>query len=246
MPSDTTPFAAMEAGFRHLSESPHPLTVNGLWVGLSDDSMLLTELRDVLLDRATAYELRDRALCEVAALARVGERWMVALTGLVLPGLRRAVREVVARCPDLREDAEAEALAGLVEAVRDLPADATRVAARLVNAGRFRAARLVGTELAVRAHCEPVEVVERPAAAARSLDDVLAAAVVAEVISPEEAELIGDTRLDGVTLTAFTAARGADYDPLLRRRLAAEARLALWVTENLRSAEAAERPEIGR
>ncbi|HVF06717.1 MAG TPA: hypothetical protein VNA20_17910 [Frankiaceae bacterium] len=37
------------------------------------------------------------------------ERWMVALTGLVLPGLRRVVRAVVARCPELRQDAEAEA-----------------------------------------------------------------------------------------------------------------------------------------
>jgi hypothetical protein len=56
-------------------------------------------------------------------------------------------------------------------------------------------------------------------------DFVLAAAVNGGVITAAEAQLIGDTRLDGIRLEDAAAARGIRRNTLLARRSRAERRL---------------------
>jgi len=66
----------------------------------------------------------------------------------VLPGVRSVVWSLVQACPDKAEDIEAETLAGLVAAIRDIDVSRPRIAVRLVGRSRKAAKRLVRLELA--------------------------------------------------------------------------------------------------
>ena len=223
MSTETSPFASVEREFQHLARRPE-MEVPGNWIGCAEP-LTLPAFRDRLLCTSVGYDARDVALCNVAARARDNEQWMVALIGVLLPGLRRAVHPMAASCPNLAADVESESLAALVEAVRNLPADATYVAARLVNSAAFRANRFVGAELALRAHCEPT------ADLTVGSDDgggLLAAAVLEGAISASDAQLIAETRLGGVSLAEYAAEHAISYDRAQKRRAAAESALREW------------------
>ncbi len=226
MSTELSPFAAVEREFRRLANQAD-MRAPGEWIGCAEP-LSLVALRDGLLSRSVDYEARDAALQDVAALARRDERWMVAMIGLLLPGLRRAVYPLAASCADIAGDVEAESLAALVKAVRELPTDAGKVAARLVKAATYPTIRYVAAEVAARAHCELTgDLADR----SDDRSDLLATAVLEGVISKDDAVLIAETRVAGVSLAGYAREQAIGYDRAQKRRAAAESELREWLME---------------
>ncbi|MDA8381054.1 MAG: hypothetical protein M0020_09555 [Actinomycetota bacterium] len=121
MPAPTTnrgrrltdsPFDTLERTFLLLSDGPKPLALDGRTLaGLPDRLVPVGELKARLLHPATRFEVRDAIVGELVARAQAeGGRWTVALAGVRLPGLRRAVWPLVQACPGRADDIESEAL----------------------------------------------------------------------------------------------------------------------------------------
>src|SRR6266540_3503855 len=132
-------------------------------------------------------------------------------------------------CARNRADLEAEMLAGLLEAIRVLPADEDRVAGRLLRWALFAGLRMVERnavqsrrEVAVWTSAEPPRPASHP-------DLVLADAVADGVLTAVEAELVGETRLGGVPLGELADRWGISYQAAKKRRQRAEARLVRWL-----------------
>ena len=116
-----SPFDTLEKTFRLLVTGPRPIALEGgVVVGLPQRLIPLDELKAILLHPSTSYQVRDETLAELVHRARDSESWMVGLAAVVLPGVRSVVWSLVQACPDKAEDIEAETLAGLVAAIRDI------------------------------------------------------------------------------------------------------------------------------
>jgi len=88
------PLDTVDAVFRGLTAGPRPLALNPARHagGLPDRLVPLSELKAVLLHPATSSAARNKVLAEVIRRARSGPApaaWLVGLTGIALPGLRR-------------------------------------------------------------------------------------------------------------------------------------------------------------
>ena len=234
-PTEPFPFDALEASFRMLTTGPAPLALDGRRVGrgLPARPVPLGELRSRLLHPATGFETRDAALAELARLAQArGGAWTVGLAGVLLPGLRRAVARLAARCPGHQAaDLQAAALAGLLEAVRAFPAGgAERVAERLLAAAVREAERLRKAAQRGRRREVPAGLLVGSAARPACHPELALARAVAEgVISAGDAELVAQTRLGGLGLAAAAARAGLGYEAAKKRRQRAEAALAGWL-----------------
>jgi hypothetical protein len=114
-----TPFDALEICFRLLSNGPACLALDGrrLGRGLPARQIPLGELRVLLQHPATTSDLQRAVLEELVRLA-TKERgsWVIALAGMLLPGLRRIVASVAS--VDHRAAGHVEA--DLLEMVRDV------------------------------------------------------------------------------------------------------------------------------
>jgi hypothetical protein len=127
-------------------------------------------------------------------------------------------------------DLEAEALAGLLQAVRVWPCGQDRVATRLVWAAARAAHKLLRRELAVAEREVTVGLVlEPPPWAAVHGELVLEQAVAAGVVSQLEAELVAATRIQEVPLRELAGRWGVGYEALRKRRQRAEAALVGWL-----------------
>src|SRR5439155_15902321 len=85
---------AADAAFRLLAAGPRPLGLHAsrLAPGLPDRLVPVTELRVLLLHPATGPAARNAVWAELVRRARAGDpAWTVALAGIAMPGLRRAV-----------------------------------------------------------------------------------------------------------------------------------------------------------
>lgn len=227
-----SPFDTLEASFRVLGSGPGALCLDGRLVGygLPGRPVALCELRTRLLHPSFPYDSRDGVLNALVARSQHrGGAWTVALAGMLLPGLRRSAGPMLRANPQRRHDLEAELLAGLVEAAADAPLSGDRVAASLVWAGVRRAHRLLSTEAAYAAHTTPTPSSAPPPPPWGHPDFVLDRAVQEEVVSHDQAEVIGATRLGGLSLHEFAAQTGTPYDTVRQRRLRGEHRLVAWI-----------------
>lgn len=227
------PFETLEQSFRLLTAAPDPLTLDGrlLGHGLPARPIPLDELRRLLLSPSVGFAARDATLTTLVARAQAdGGAWMVGLAGLLLPGLRRRTRPLTAACPSKAWDLEAEVLAGLMETVAGFPVGAERVAARLVWPAVRAGHRLLGRVRVVgRREVSWGLAVEPPPRLPGHPDFVLARAVAAGVLSAGNAELIAESRLDGVPLRDLAARMGVSYKALCKRRERAERALVGWL-----------------
>src|SRR6266571_119431 len=125
------PLDAADAAFRALTTGPRPLALNParLAPGLPDRQVPLGELKALLLHPATGAAARNKVWAELVRRARAGApAWVIGLTGVAMPGLRRAVAGLSAAYRGDPEDLQAEVLAGFLAAVRGLdPDDLDRV-----------------------------------------------------------------------------------------------------------------------
>jgi hypothetical protein len=223
------PLDAADTAFRLLTAGPRPLALNParLAGGLPDRMVPLGELRALLLHPATSAAARNKVWAELVRLAQSGEpAWLIGLTGIAMPGLRRAVAAVSAACRGDPEDLQAEVLTGFLAALRALDGDdldrvplASRLCWAAWRAGQKHAYATADWGSRRR------DLEEFPAAPPLPWghpDLVLAAAVRAGVLTAAEAELIGRNRLERIPLAVIAAEQGVSHSSLCNRRARAE------------------------
>ena len=226
-----SPLDTLEAAFTLLITGPQPLALEGAAIGhgLPRRPIPLGELRVMLLRRSLSYPARDAAVAELVRRAKSNPEWMVGLAGVLLPGLRRIAGRVARQFPAETADIDAEILASFVEGVHDFDPRGTRIAARLLAIPWNRAKVARRAEVAFAGRRVDANNSASPLRPWGHPDWVLEHAVKAEVISAEDAEVIGATRLGETDLHALAAARAIPYGTLRRRRFRAERRLVRWL-----------------
>jgi hypothetical protein len=231
---DLRPLAVLDRSFRLLVCEPAPLSLDGQAVGhgLPARPIPLDALRGLLLHPSVSFDTRDAALTWLVGRAQAeGGAWLVGLAGVLLPGIGRRVYPLCRAFPRLAHDLEAEALVGLLQAVRAWQLGQDRVATRLVWAAARGAHRLLRRERALGDRETSVGLgLEPPPRPPAHGDLLLAQAVRVGVLSREDAELIAATRLQEIPLRQLTGRWGAGYEALRKRRWRAETRLAGWLT----------------
>jgi DNA-directed RNA polymerase specialized sigma24 family protein len=226
-----SPFTALDDAFAALSLGPRPLSFDGCTVvGLPDRAIPLVELRQFLLRPSTPYAVRDAVIRSLVSRAKSdGGAATIALAGMVLPGLRRAAYSLVRACPDRAADVEADMLAGLLSALARVTPSRRRPAGYLVGMAFTAAKKTVREELAERGRVTHAPHGSPPQPPFGHPDFILGEAVLDGVFSPDDAELIGSTRLGHVNLKQAARARGVTYDAIRLRRSRAEQRLKAYL-----------------
>jgi hypothetical protein len=230
---ELTPFDAAESAFRALTTGPGPLALHGsaTAAGLPARLVPLGEVRDVLLHPATTSAARNRVWAELIRRARTdGPAWVVGLTGVALPGLRRATAKITPAYTGELGDLQAEVLAGFLTAMRALDVsdlDSVPLASRLswaaYRAGLAHASVNARHTTGRRALPEGYATPPRPWG---HPDFVLAAAVRRGVLTQADADLVGRNRLERVPLARLAEERGISLSGLAQHRQVVEARLA--------------------
>lgn len=232
---DQSSFDVLEASFRLLCEGPSPLSVHGGEIGppIPDRTIPLTELGALLLHPSTPYAVRDHGLAVLVRRAKAeGGAWTVGLVGVLLPGLRAAISDVARAYPDSAADLEADVLAGLLDVLASFDPETDRIGPRLVWCAAARARRRAVREEAIRRGSDaepPRDEADRPC---DHPDFILAEAVEAGVLSADQAELIGETRLGNVAVEEWAARMGWQPASVRKRRSIAERRLLAWIRTN--------------
>jgi hypothetical protein len=178
------PLEAVAGAFRLLVTGPQPLALHAgrLAAGLPDRLVPLDELTVLLLHPSVSTAARNTVWAELVRRARSGSAaWTVGLTGVALPGLRRATASLAAAYRGDPADLETEVLAGFLAALRALdPGELDRIplASRLTWAA-YRAGRaLAYSDAAWAARRRDLdESCRAPARPSGHPDFVLAAAV---------------------------------------------------------------------
>jgi hypothetical protein len=227
-PWSSSPLDAAQRGFELLCCPPAPLAFDGRgFAGLPGRLLPLDELRAVLIAAATPRPVRDAVWREsVTRARRDGPAWVLAAVGLAMPGLRRSAGRLARGWRGDTSDRDAELLAGFVARLATVDLDEPRICGRLLDAGE-RATRRASE------HAEEAEALR--VEGAWSLpphqpwdhpDWVLARAVAAAVITPDECLLISATRLDETPLRAVADKLRVSIQLAAAWRRAAEHRLA--------------------
>ncbi|WP_236568031.1 sigma-70 family RNA polymerase sigma factor [Nocardiopsis sp. FR6] len=196
-----------------------------LW--LQDRTYSLYELRNVLMDEGTPYEVRDAVWRHTTRAARLSQDWMVGALGLCMPALRSIARRT---CRGLTaggvETVESAILSEAIHQVRTINLDYARLAWYLTQP-------VHRTALSVRKHekeaptpsGDPGRQEDPDPGFAASPDLLLLSAVRVGVLSQAEAQMIARTRLENIPLSEFAEQTGVAYKTLAKRRERAEARL---------------------
>ncbi|MEU8324145.1 hypothetical protein AB0C33_37785 [Nonomuraea sp. NPDC048881] len=228
--------------FELLMRGPQPLSVDGaaLGEGLPARLIPLDELRHLLLHPSCTRTTRDHVWRHLIAQARTHrDAWMVAAVALARPLLGRLVTALTDKAcieqsghPDRlarvdQEDLEAEVLTAYMEALLRVNLAWSHPLLRLSRLTQFAALRALAVE-PPRPLADP-DLLDRAESGQRALtypaghpDLLLAQAVAEGVITRGEAELIGFTRLEGISLSSYCRRRGLLYCTALKRRQRAE------------------------
>lgn len=229
-----TPLDRVAQAFTEICSRSDIPTVSGRVIGhgLPPRAMSVRELVEVLplLEPAT----RDAIWRELIRLARDrGEPWPTIAVGIALPGLRTAAARLVRDYAGDPEDLDAELVAAFYEAITAGEVSGSMICAKLRARAynQVRRMRYGATSYAHRTRALgalPCTV----AAPGGHPDLVLAASVRAGVITREEAELIGGSRLEKSSLSSVARRLGVPVTTAWCRRKAAETRLAAWIKED--------------
>ena len=256
----STPLAAAQRAFDLLTRAPAPLAFDCRGIaGLPPAVLPVDELKRVLIADETPRSVRDTVWRELVIRARRdGPAWVVAAAGIAMPGLRRMAGMLAKGWHGDAVDRDAELLTGFVARLGTVDLDEPRICGRLIDAGAraVKRARDRGEDTgAIRIDTAwslpPQQPWDHP-------DWVLARALAAAVIDPDEHLLIASTRLEDAPLQE--AADQLGISVLLARawRRKAERRLAtaiadgelsgivLRTTANRHNAAAARRNGIAR
>jgi hypothetical protein len=193
---------------------------------LPDGRLLLRPLRDLLLHPQTPPATRDAVWRVLIRRARADRSaWLVAALGMAMPGLRREVRSLSVNFRGDRDDLESAVAEGFVAELYRVDLAATALCARLVRAGRRAGLRQVYQDAAPQRVAWSDFASHPPRVPWGHPDLVLLDAVRSGVLSPQEAWLIGVTRLEAVPIDAVARRTGQRPRTVAARRHRAERRL---------------------
>ncbi|MFI7640577.1 hypothetical protein [Nonomuraea sp. NPDC049400] len=224
---NSLPLDVAERSFELLMCGPQPLSVDGgqLGHGLPARMIALDDLRAMLLHPSCSRTTRDHVWRHLIGQARTqrGE-WMVATVVLAIPMLHRLTAALADRISVDREELEAEVLACYMEAVCRVNLAWSHPVLRLSRLTQFAVLRAYAPE-----RPELLADPDRNDGEQQALtypaghpDLLLAQAVRQRVITAENAQMIGFTRLEGIPLSSYCRHRGWLYCTALKRRQRAE------------------------
>jgi len=232
-----TRFRAVRTGSR-----PLRLRVPGLPGRAGRVPVALTTLREVFLGRdpelpAVPAAAVDACWEQLVRRAQTsGGPWVLAVAGMLLPCLRAKHARLTGsfdRWRDAWEAAEIETamLSGLYEHLTRIDPGSGRLPARLCWAA-YRAGRKVrdAETTWARTHDTLTES-QAPQAPYGHPDLILDHAVTGGLLTPEQADLIGRTRLEETTLAEVAAELGVSYEAVKRRRARAERKLTVALAD---------------
>ncbi|QFZ24241.1 hypothetical protein EKG83_14405 [Saccharothrix syringae] len=210
------------------------MSVDGrLFPGFPLRRVPLDEVRDRLLRRRCPQAVRDAVWAHLVLLTRTeGGAWTVGAVGVALPALTSIAATLSARFADNPTDIHAAVLAGFVAELGAVDLRRPRIMLRL----RWAAYRA--------GHACVREALDAPVPSGHGFhsmlppppwghpDFVLARAVAERAITAAEAELIGSTRLESVSLAAAAAARGLSREAVKKARRRAEHRLLAYLRDD--------------
>ena len=236
------PLDAARSAFTWLVTGPDPVSVEGrLFPGLPHRPVPLNELRERLLRRRCGQATRDAVWAHLVLRSRTeGATWTLGCVGVALPALTTIAAALTARFAGDPSDIHAAVLTGFVTELARVDLRKPRVMLRL----RWAAYR-AGHGALREALDAPVPSGNRfrstePAPAWGHPDFVLARAVAENVITADDAELIGSTRLEEHPLATAAAQRGISYAAAAQARRRAEHRLAAYLSADVRRETAAD------
>lgn len=234
-PCSASPLHAVESAFAVLSVGEAPLTLPAVLLGQAApadaDQYTLAGLRDLMAAKSSPLspQARDAVWAELVRRSREsGAEWTVAACGMALPALRKLAADYARSFDGPTEDLEAEILTGFLDRLAVVEVGKTGIFPDLWWAARRAASRTAAAEIDFARHTIGFASAPPPAPVGHE-DLVLARACRNGVITEQDAELIGMTRLDGMPLAEAAALLGASRNAVKIRRQRAEARLAAWI-----------------
>jgi hypothetical protein len=241
---ESLPLDSARTAFRWLVTGPEPLWIDGrFFPGLPRRRIALDELSTLLRDPQLALATVDSAWVHLVTRSRdEGGAWTVACVGLALHALIPIVAKLCRKYADDHHDIHAAVLTGFLSELAHMDL------ARPWVLWRLRCAALRAGHVVIR------DALDRPTPTDQDFhsneptlpwgheDFVLARAVAEGVITGEQAELIGATRLEPeYTLTQAAADRGVSYKAIEQVRRRAEHKLAAWLAEQAPHDDSGER-----
>jgi hypothetical protein len=226
------PFDVAANSFRLLTTGPEPLSIDGaaLGEGLPRRRIALSELASILMHPSCGYTASDRVWRLLIEQTRTGgPAWVVGAAGVALPGLRQAAY----RLRMFPGDVQAELLTAFLAALRTVKPGGAKVAQRLLSATFTTARAALRADEPIRSEAPAGPLAPTPG----HPDLVLARAVAAQVITVAEADLIGATRLEGVSVAGYAEQLGKAAKAVYKARDRAEARLVTAIRSGALSAE---------
>lgn len=225
-------FDVASRAFWLLVSGPNPISVDGrLFDGFPDRPVPLHEVRQRLLAARRTAAVRDEVWAHVVERARA-ERgaWTVGCVGLALPGLITAAARLVGPYAGDPADVYAAMLEGFLDELARIDTSRPWIMQRLQAAARAAGKRLIREELDRPAPIDEQFRSEPPPEPWGHPDLVLARAVADGVITTQQADMIGATRLEEISARDYAAAHGINYHTVLRTRLRAERKLVAYLT----------------
>ena len=237
--TDILPLDVARGTFSWLVSGPHPLAVDGRrFPGMPRRPVPLDELRDRLLQRRCPRRTRDAVWAYLVRRSRAGgASWTVACVGMALPALASSARWLGARYRGDRADVHAAVLTGFVEALAAVDLSKPGVVTRLRWAAHRAGKASLDESLDAPTPVAPGFRSTPPNSPWGHPDLVLARAVADGVLTETEAELIGTTRLEDVSVAAWARARGIVVQTAQVARFRAESRLIAYLTDQARDAD---------
>lgn len=219
--------------FALLVTGPEPLALDGRnFDGLPCQLLPLSLVRDLLLAASCPQATRDAVWAELVTRSRSeGGAWTVGAVGVALPALTSVAARLTDRFAGDPADIHAEVLTGFLAALAEVDVDRPRIMLRL----RWAAYRA--------GHAALTESLDGPPPAAAAFgslppmppwghpDLVLARAVADGAISRLEADVIGATRLEDVTVADWATAHGSSTWAVYKLRKRAEQHLLTYLLD---------------
>jgi hypothetical protein len=241
-PTDLSPLGVARTAFVQLTTRPDPLSLDTCpYPQLPDHPVALHDLRTLLLSQSCPPATRDEVWREMVTRSRSisGDDWTIGCVGLALPALINLAAQLSRRFAGDPSDVHAEILRGFLAALTEIDVDRPAIMTRL----RWAAYR-AGHAAVREALDAPMPTSGALSSSVRSApsghpDLVLARAVTASVITAEEADMIGATRLDRIRLRVWAAEDGARYEAVRKSRQRAEQRLVAWLNDAMSTADSA-------
>jgi hypothetical protein len=223
-----TALQTVASTFQMLTTGPEPICVDGSVVGhgLPRRPIPLNELRAILLRPRTRRECRDAAWQHLVAGARNQDpAWVVGAAGVALPALRKMARELAEGYRGDVTDLHSAVLTGFLEGLRRIDTGRPGVITRLRWAAYRAGIKARYTRDGIPTMPLPPLESQPPPNPWGHPDLVLLDAVAKGVLSPLQAELIGRSRLEDLTLKQAAAELGVGYEAACKARRRGEARL---------------------